>query len=666
VRWAAEKDKKAQEEVSTPETAKLEARIAELLDVDVTSAPRRFGQRNFFTRIGRKDAKPRYFYDENGTEVLWLDTNELNGSVSAVVPSWDGRKVAYKLHPKYNDFAHLVVRDLSAGAPGKVIADLPGARYAYPSWTPASDGFFYTDLPPKPEDMPEADHPGLQQIVHYSLANVKRVVVPPSHDPQQFLSAECTRDGRFLVRSRTQGWDQSRLDILRLGKGNEANGSWEELSVGRGVFFSMHHNGTFFVVQTGGDAPRGRVLAVPDASLADQKELIQERADVLRSVDLVGGHLVLQYLHDMHPYVEVRDLDGGLVRTFGLPSGAANALVQDAGCALMPSPDGRGLGVISAFAGEPEQVRAFFSVEAPLHPPAILAVDLPNGEFELWNQRHVPFEATGGISATQVFAKDGDVRVPSLLLKPDTPGPMRTLLYGYGGFGTILYPSFRSHALAWVELGNAYVVANLRGGGEYGQEWHEDGKGLQKQHVFDDFAAVAQHLIATNVTTPAQLMAEGGSNGGLLVGAAITQRPELFGAAVVAVPLLDMVRYTEFDSGATWIPEYGDPRNATEFSNLFSYSPYHNVRTSVRYPAVLLESTASDDRVSPMHARKFFARLEDAGHNAWLRVRNGGHSGVASRREYARGMAESLGFGLRHLESAGTFSAKVVSVSHQE
>ena len=198
---------------------------------------------------------------------------------------------------------------------------------------------------------------------------------------------------------------------------------------------------------------------------------------------------------------EVRDLDGGLVRTFGLPSGAANALVQDAGCALMPSPDGRGLGVISAFAGEPEQVRAFFSVEAPLHPPAILAVDLPNGEFELWNQRHVPFEATGGISATQVFAKDGDVRVPSLLLKPDTPGPMRTLLYGYGGFGTILYPSFRSHALAWVELGNAYVVANLRGGGEYGQEWHEDGKGLQKQHVFDDFAAVAQHLIATNVAT---------------------------------------------------------------------------------------------------------------------------------------------------------------------
>lgn len=656
VNWATEQDKKAQEQLKTVETAKLEARIMELLDVDVTSAPRRFGQRNFFTRIGRTDSKPRYFYDEDGTEVLWLDTNKLNGSVSAVVPSWDGSKVCYKFHPKYNDLAHLVVLDLSGTAPWKVLADLPGARYAYPSWTPASDGFFYTDLPPKPEDMPEAEHPGLQQIVHYSLSNVTRVVVPASNDPQQFLSAECTRDGRFLVRRRTEGWDKSRLDILRLGEGYAANGSWEVLSQGSGVFYSMHHNGTFFVVQTGGDAPRGRVLAVPDASLAEQKELVPERDDVLRSVDLVGGHLVLQYLHDLRPYVEVRDLEGALVRSFGLPTGAANARVSTgAGCALLPSPEGRGLGVISEFAGEPEQVRAFFSVEGPLHPPAILAVDLPSGDFELWNQREVPFDAekvSGGISAAQVFADDKGVRVPALVVKPDAPGTRRTLLYGYGGFGTILYPSFRPHALAWVELGNAYVVANLRGGGEYGQEWHEGGKGLQKQHVFDDFAAVARHLISSNVTTPAQLMAEGGSNGGLLVGAAITQYPELFGAAVVAVPLLDMVRYTEFDSGATWIPEYGDPRNATEFSNLLSYSPYHNVRTSVRYPAVLLESTASDDRVSPMHARKFFARLEAAGHDAWLRVRNGGHSGVASRQEYARGTAESLGFGLRHLASA--------------
>lgn len=649
IKWATEQDNVAQEHLQTPETAKLEARIAELLDVDVTSAPRRFGQRNFFTRIGRKDSKPRYFYDENGTEVLWLDTNTLNGSVSAVVPSWDGKKVCYKLHPEYNDMANLVVLDLRAAQPWKVIADIPGARYAYPSWTPASDGFFYTDLPPKPDDMPEAEHPGLQQIVHYSLTNVTRVVVPPAHDPKQFLSAECTRDGRFLVRRRTEGWDQSRLDILRLGEGYAANGSWEVLSRGSGVFYALHHNGTFFVVQTGGDAPRGRVLVVPDASLAAQEELIREREDVLRSVDLVGGHLVLQYLHDLRPYIEVRDLSGALVRSFGLPDGAVNAVVQEKDCALMPLEEGRGLGVISEFAGEPEQVRAFFSVEAPLHPPAILAVDLPSGNIELWNQRQVPVAPGGRIRAAQVFADDKGVRVPALVLTPDSPGPKRTLLYGYGGFGTILYPSFRSHALAWVELGNAYVVANLRGGGEYGQAWHEGGKGMQKQHVFDDFAAVARHLIVTNVTRPAMLMAEGGSNGGLLVGAAITQNPELFGAAVVAVPLLDMVRYTEFDSGATWIPEYGDPQNSTEFSNLLAYSPYHNVRTSVKYPAVLLESTASDDRVSPMHARKFFARLEAAGHHSWLRVRNGGHSGVSSRQEYARGVAESLGFGLLHL-----------------
>jgi prolyl oligopeptidase len=229
---------------------------------------------------------------------------------------------------------------------------------------------------------------------------------------------------------------------------------------------------------------------------------------------------------------------------------------------------GRGLGVVWGFTGEPEQARAFFYVEAPLHPPAILSVDLPNGAFELWHQQRVALKHKAGeIRVRQVFAENNGVRIPTVILEPNREGPKRTMLYGYGGFDLILYPEFRPDALAWVELGNTFVTANLRGGGEYGQRWHEDGMLLQKQNVFDDFATVARHLIATKVTTPAQLMARGRSNGGLLVGTAITQHPELFGAAAIGVPLLDMVRYTDFDSGSQWIPEYGDPKNQTEFAN---------------------------------------------------------------------------------------------------
>jgi prolyl oligopeptidase len=649
--WAAERDKEARHVVSTADTKRLENRLTELLDRDKRGAPQRFGERNFFWRFGPHDSKAIFSYEEKGTEVDWLDTNGLSGTVSEVVPSWDGLKAIYKYHPEQNDLAHLVVLDLGGTAPYRVLADLPGARFAHPSWTPGNDGFFYTYLPPKPDDLPEADHSGLQTIVHYSLTNETRVVVPPTNDPKQSVSVKCTRNGRFLIRSRSDGWDQTAVDILRLDAAYAANGSWEALSRGSGVFQALHHDGTFFLFQVGGGAPRGRVLAVKDTVLSVQEELVSEGRDVLRTVDFLGGHLVLGYLQDLRPVVEIRALDGQLKRTFGLPSGAASALVQDRSCALLPVEDGRGLGVIYDFAGDPEQAKAFFFVEAPLHPPAILSLDLPGGAFELWHQQNIAApQKAAEIRVSQVFADNNGVRIPAILMQPATDGPKRTILYGYGGFDLILYPAFRPDALAWVELGNTFVVANLRGGGEYGQAWHEAGMNLRKQNVFDDFAAVARHLIAEKVTTSSQLMARGRSNGGLLVGAAITQHPELFSAAAIAVPLLDMVRYTEFDSGAQWIPEYGDPQNETEFANLLAYSPYHHVSAKEAYPAVLLESTTSDDRVSPMHARKFFARLAAAGHDdVWLRVRSGGHGCIATREERARAMAESMGFGLQHL-----------------
>lgn len=659
VAWSDERDRAGRKAVDTPTTAELEARIAEILGRDRISAPQRFGDRNFFSRFGSDDSKTVYVFEEDGVEVVWLDTNQLNGSVSVVVPSWDGRKACYKYHPHRNDVANLIVLDLSGAAPWRVLADLPGARYGEPSWTPGNDGFFFTFLPPKPDDMPTADHSGLQTVVHYKLTNETRVVVPPSHDPKQLVGATVTRDGRFLLRSRSDGWDQTHLHVLRLDDKYAANGSWEALSQGPGVFKAIHHAGTFFLLQRGGGAPRGRVLSIPETSLSSQEELIPERDDVLRVMDFIGGHLILRYIQDVRSYFEVRDLKGRLVRSAGLPDGAANAVVEERSFALLPVEGGRGLGVIHGFSGEPSQARAFFYVQSPLHPPAVLSFDVPGGDFELWHQETFPPNPKAErFSVSQIFAENDGVRVPAVLVRPEKPGPVRTILYGYGGFDLIYYPIFRANALAWAELGNAFVTANLRGGGEYGQRWHENGMGLRKQNVFDDFAAVARLLIATDVTTPSQLMAIGKSNGGLLVGAAITQHPELFGAATISAPLLDMLRYTELvDSGKDWIPELGDPQNATEFANLLSYSPYHHVREAgaARYPAVLLETSAADDRVSPAHARKFFARLDAAGHHVWLRVRSGGHGrcahGTRTLEEQARSMAETLGFGMMHLAS---------------
>jgi len=663
--WAKARDAEArlmlQEEAEgVPSEAQLAKRLQQLLESESMSPPKKYGQRVFYAKIGLGDEKPTYFVKESGEERALVNTSELAGRIGAWVPSWDGKHVAYRYHPESNDAAVLVVLDV---ARGEHVAELPGARYAHPSWAPDSSGFFFTFLPELPAGMPEQDWVGLQQVVFWELpaggkAKDHVVVVPPSHDPQSFLSAWVTRDGRFLLRSRSAGWGRNSVECLALPR-SAAKYDWDKLGSGEWVMLHdpkdggagpAHFNGTFFLFHRGESAPRGRVLAMPDgeAGSGSFAELVPQQEDVLDSFQIVGGRLFLRYLQDVRPHIVVLDLKGNRIEDIGLPEGAG----------VLPELRGRGLGYLSDLSGDEEDDVAYFSAEKPLHPPILFELTVGTGENpSSWKEWFAPkyphFTPGAGFEVEQHFVPSGDVKVPLTLIKPKKllRGPMRTILYGYGGFGLTQYARFTPTRLAWLELGGAYCVAGLRGGGEYGNSWHEAGRGGQKQHVFDDFARAAEHLQSKGVTTPKLLMAEGGSNGGLLAGAALVQRPDLFGAVVSKVPLLDMIRYPAFDAGVTWVPEYGDPSNSTEFQTLLAYSPYHHVRTAAEqpYPPALLMSTWKDDRVSPMHARKFAARLQQQGQPAFLRVEQGGHGGVAERSAYAEAVAASWSFGLHHL-----------------
>lgn len=665
--WASARDQEAramlaQEVDGVPSEAQLATRLQELLESESMSPPKKYGDRTFFAKIGLGDEKPTYYVKDAGHERVLVNTSELAGRIGAWAPSWDGAKVAYRYHPESNDAAVLVVLDVESG---EKVAELPGARYANPSWEPNSQGFFFTFLPELPAGMPEQEWVGLQQVVFWELpVNGTQkdhvVVVKPSHDPQSFVSAWVTRDGRFLLRSRSAGWGRNSVECLALPRSaakydwGKLGDQWTLLHDPRdGGAGPAHFNGTFFLFHRGETAPRGRVLSMPDDEAGKRgsafTELVAQQEDVLDSFQIVGGRLFLRYLQDVRPHLVVLDLKGERIEDLGLPEGHS----------VEPTLRGRGLGFISDLSGDAEDDVAYFSAEKPLHPPVMFELTVGTGKNpSSWKEWFAPkypnFKAGEGYQVEQHFVPSGDVKVPLTLIRPKKllRGPMRTILYGYGGFGLTQYARFTPTRLAWLELGGAYCVAGLRGGGEYGDSWHAAGRGPEKQHVFDDFAKAAEHLQEAGVTTNRLLMAEGGSNGGLLAGAALVQRPDLFGAVVSKVPLLDMVRYPKFDAGVTWVPEYGDPNNATEFQTLLRYSPFHHVapKSEQEYPPALLMSTWKDDRVSPMHARKFAARLQAQGQEAYLRVEKGGHGGVAERSAYAKAVAASWSFGLHHLQ----------------
>jgi prolyl oligopeptidase len=616
-------------------------RLKELFYVESVGMPRHVANRWFFPRRDAGKEKFAVYWREGraGPDRVLLDPNpwSTDGSVSLGVwsVSYDGRNVAYAVKQNNSDEATLTVMDVETGRKSAIDV-IEGAKYAWPSWTPSGDGFYYTWVPPV-DRVSVADRPGFAEVRFHQLGTDPKndkVVHERTNDPKTFISAAVSRDGRWLVTTIEHGWTSS--DVYFQDR-HAAHPRWVPLVVGQDARYDVSVDRGHFFVWTNEGAPKYRVFRVDPAHPdRDQwTEIVPERGDAtLESLSIAGHRLTLSYLKDVVSQVEVRDQDGALVRSIDLP----------------------GLGSATALSGEVDDDIAYYSFQSFTYPTEIFETSVATGRTSSFYRLKVPVDPSKYV-VDQRFATSRDgTRVPFFVVRAvdSVPtGRTPTILYGYGGFQAAQTPVFSTSIFPWLEAGGIWVVANLRGGSEYGETWHRHGMLHEKQHVFDDYFAVAEELVRLQFTSPDKLVAMGASNGGLLVGAAITQRPDLFRVALCGVPLLDMVRYHLFGSGKTWIAEYGSADLADDFAALYAYSPLHHVVKGTRYPATLLLSADSDDRVDPMHARKFAAELQWAstGGPVLLRVeKHSGHGGADLVRAAVEKLADEYAFAIEQTQ----------------
>jgi len=576
-----------------PGRAALSARIEELMSVGWVGAPKPAGDRLFNRRRdGDQDQPVLYVRERDGRVRALIDPNTLDAeglvSLDWWEPSHDGELLAFGLSRSgdENTTCHVLRVDT-----GTWLADEVPNKVDFGGWLPGGAGFLYRQLA-DPDD------------AYSARIRVHRVGRHHREDPILFEQHSTTwgpfaylsRDARWLVLgyfTSTSANDLWVVDFDRWRRTGELVRT--DVVVGEEARSGGPVLGDTLFLETNLGAPNGRVYAV-DLNRPERerwREVIPPREGaVLEDVSLARGYLVATYLEDASTRIHVHDLDGAHVREVELP----------------------GIGSASAFTAE-DRREIYVSFSSFATPDSIYRVDLATGERELWDRADVPVDPDL-VEVEQVWfdSKDG-TRVSMFLVHRkglELTGDLPTLLYGYGGFNISLTPWFSETLFPWFEAGGVYAVANLRGGGEYGADWHAAGQLEKKQNVFDDFLAAAEWLIDAGYTRPERLAIAGGSNGGLLTGAAIVQRPDLFRAAISAVPLLDMLRYHRFLMARFWVPEYGSAEEAEHFPFLRAYSPYHNVEDGVRYPAVFLTAGENDSRVHPLHARKMAARLQAA------------------------------------------------------
>jgi prolyl oligopeptidase len=548
-------------------------------------------------------------------------------SLGAWFPSWDGRKVVFKEQPNAADEATLKVVDVDSGAWSKVDV-IAGGKYADPTWTPDSKGFFYEWLPTDPS-IPVDERPGYTEIRFHRLGTDPATDVqvhPKTGDPKTFLAQRLSRDGKYLFVYVIRGWSENDVYLKRMKpnatpKVADSGKGFELLAKGEHARYSVSAWRDQLYILTDEGAPKQRIFKVAGARPERKhwKEIVPEdRQAALEDFNIVGEQLALNYLKAAATEIRLATLDGRPARTIQLPT----------------------IGTATSPAGLEDLPEAYFQFSSFTTPRQVYRTSVATDKTELWAKVELPIDASP-YTVDQVWypSKDG-TRVSMFLvhrkdLRKDGASPV--LLYGYGGFDVSLTPAFQALIYPWLEAGGVYAVANLRGGGEYGKEWHDAGRLEKKANVFDDFIAAGEFLVREGYTRPVKLAIWGGSNGGLLVAAAMVQRPDLFSAVVCAVPLIDMLRYHLFGSGRTWIPEYGSAEDERQFRALFAYSPYHHVKAGTAYPAVLMGSSDSDDRVDPLHARKFAAAVQNAtvsGNPVMIRIeRHAGHGGADQVRQ---------------------------------
>ncbi len=585
-----------------PARAGLQKRLTELWNYERYGIPSHHGSRYFFAKNdGLQNQAVQYVADSLDDEPrVLVDPNTLSSdgtvALGGMSVSDDGNLLAYSIARSGSDWQEWHVRDV---ATGKDLDDkIEWSKFSGASWLKDGSGFYYSRYA-APETGTALQGANYNHKLYFHKLGTPQsadtlVYERPDH-PDWNLGGGVSEDGKWLMIYASKGTE--RRNYIFLKDLTQADAPVQELLVAGDASYSVVDNdGPVFYLITDKDAPLKKLIAVDsrNPSPSAWRTILPETKDTLQSASLFGDKLIVSYLKDARSQVRLHRLaTGELIREVALP----------------------GIGTASGFGGKREDGETFFAFSSYTSPSTIYRYVIEDGVSTVFKSPKVAFESKL-YETKQVFAtsKDG-TKVPMFLTYKkglELSGNNPVYLYGYGGFNIPLTPGFSVAMLPWLEQGGVYAVANLRGGGEYGKEWYEAGTKLRKQHVFDDFIGCAEWLIAQKYTRPEKLAIAGGSNGGLLVGACMTQRPELFGAALPAVGVLDMLRFDQFTIGWAWKSDYGDPANADDFKALLAYSPYHNLRPGTRYPATLVTTSDHDDRVVPAHSFKFAARLQAA------------------------------------------------------
>jgi len=584
-----------------PAREQLKKRLTQLWDYEKYGVPFKRGARYFFFKNdGLQNQSVLYtLTDLEAEPQVLLDPNQLSedGTValSGLAVSEDGALLAYGLSRSGSDWQEWFVRDVATASDRP--DHLQWIKFSGAAWTQDSQGFFYSRYDEPNEQTQYEDINYFQKLYYHRLGTPQSedILIYERPDQKEWgFDGSVSEDGRYLIVTVWRGTDPKHLVFYRDLQDPNA-GVVELINQFEADYRFIGNDGARFWFRTDLDAPRGRVIAI-DLERPERQhwqEVIPEAAETLEDVGLLNNQFVVDYLQDAHTQIKVFDLNGAFVQEIELP----------------------GIGSVGGFDGKRFDTETFYSFTSFTTPTTIYRYDFQTQTSTPFRQPQVDFNP-GDYETHQVFysSKDG-TRVPMFIthrrgLKLNGQNP--TYLYGYGGFGIALTPSFSVSNLVWMELGGVFAVANLRGGGEYGEDWHQAGTQHNKQNVFDDFIAAAEWLIAQQYTCPRKLAIGGGSNGGLLVGACMTQRPDLFAAALPAVGVMDMLRFHRFTIGWAWVSEYGSSEDPEMFKVLYAYSPLHNLKPGAAYPATLITTADHDDRVVPAHSFKFAAALQAA------------------------------------------------------
>ncbi|HJU65849.1 MAG TPA: prolyl oligopeptidase family serine peptidase [Gemmatimonadaceae bacterium] len=632
---------------SIPERERIEARLTELWNYPKYGIPFKRGRDYFyFENTGLQNQSVLYVQRTlRGRPRVLLDPNKLSTDGTVALTTIDvtdnGEYMGYGISASGSDWQEFRVREVESAR------DLPDRlkwiKFSGLSWTKDGKGFFYSRYD-EPKDGNALLSVNRNQKLYYHVRGTPQsddqLIYERPDQPDWGFRAQVTDDGQYVIINVSQGTDRkNRLYYIDLGSARSPkvdNPVVKLLDDFDASYEFVGNTSTVFYVRTDLDAPRGRLVAIDinERARANWKPIIRESSDPLTDVSLVGNHFVANYLQHARAHVRFHTLTGVVVDTLELP----------------------GLGSVGGLNGRREDTEMFYSYTSFLQPTTIFRYDFREQRSEVFKQAKLDFDASR-YETKQVFftSKDG-TRVPMFItarrdLRLDGTNP--TYLYGYGGFNVAMTPSFAASRLVWLEMGGVYAVANLRGGGEYGKEWHEAGMKERKQNVFDDFIAAAEHLIAEKYTSPSKLVIQGGSNGGLLVGAAMTQRPDLFAVALPAVGVMDMLRFHKFTIGWAWVSDYGSADDSTQFEYLRKYSPLHNLKRGTHYPATLVTTADHDDRVVPGHSFKFAAALQAAqGGPAPVLIRietKAGHGAGKPTSKAIEERADELAFVVRNL-----------------